>query len=183
MYFINGANKLNISGDGYFNVNNIYPLGVKNAVAGTVSFVIDGRENFSNNQEIFIFDNVTATYHNIRSQNFQINLPVGTYETRFSLRFRNAASLGITDSPAVNHTISIIHSQANNMLNIKNELQEVNVKSVMLFNLLGQKLTTWKIYNQNQADIQLRITDVSSGTYIVKVITDSGDVTKKIIIQ
>ena len=183
LYFINGTDKLNINGDGYFNVDNIYPLGVKNAVAGNVTFVVDGKENFPNDQEIYIYDNVTSTYNSIKSQNFQINLPVGTYDTRFSLRFKNATALGTTDNEIVDHGISVIHSQANNIINIKNELQEVNVKSVMLFNLLGQKITTWKMYNQNQADMQLRITDVSTGTYIVKVITENGEVTKKILVK
>jgi hypothetical protein len=183
MYFINGTNKLNINGDGYFNVNNIYPLGVKNAVAGNVSFVIDGNENFNDSQEVYIYDNVTSTYHSIKNQNFQINLPAGTYDSRFSLRFANVSSLGTVDTPEANHGISVIHSQANNLINIKNELQEVNVKSVSLYNLLGQEVQVWKIYNQNQADIQLRIGDLSSGTYIVKVITDGGDVSKKIIIK
>jgi hypothetical protein len=41
----------------------------------------------------------------------------------------------------------------------------------------------WKINNQNQADIQLRIGDLSSGTYIVKVVTDGEIVSKKIIIK
>ena len=185
MYFINGTNKLNINGDGHFNVNNIYPLGVKNAVAGNVTFVVDQKENFEDSQEIYIYDNVTSVYHSIKNQNFQIDLPAGTYDTRFSLRFTNGTTtaLGTADNTEVSSAISVIHSQANNMINIKNELQEVNVKSVSLYNLLGQEVIVWKIYNQNQADIQLRVTDVSAGTYIVKVITDGGTITKKIMVK
>ena len=152
-------------------------------MAGNVTFVVDGKENFDNSQEIYIYDNVTSIYHSIKDQNFQINLPAGTYDTRFSLRFTNGTSLGTVDHTEENHGISVIHSQANNMINIKNELQEVNVKSVSLYNLLGQELTVWKVYNQNQADIQLRIGDLSSGTYIVKVITDGGEISKKIILK
>lgn len=182
MYFINGADKLNISGDGYFNVNNIYPLGVKNATAGNVTFVVDGKENFSENQEIYIYDNVTSTYNSIKSQNYTVNLPAGTYDTRFSLTFKNGTALGTTHNEE-NHGIAVTHSQANNMINIKNAVQEVTVKSVLLFNLLGQKVADWKIDNQNQADIQLQVSDLSTGTYIVKVLTDGGDITKKILVK
>ena len=184
MYFINGTNHLNIDGDGYFNASNIYPLGVKNAVAGDVTFVVDAKESFEDSQEIYIYDNVTSVYHSIKDQNFQINLPAGTYDSRFSLRFTNGTSLGTVDNTEVSHAISVIHSQANNTINIKNEFQEATVKSVSLYNILGQEVMNWKVYKQNQADIQLRINDViSSGTYIVKVITDGGDITKKIIIK
>jgi hypothetical protein len=182
MYFINGTDKLNISGDGFFNVNNIYPLGVKNATPGNVTFVVDGKENFSNSQEIYIFDNVTNTYNSIKSQNYQVNLPAGTYDNRFSLRFTNGAALGTSENEE-NHGIAVVHSQANNMINIKNPLQEVTVKSVALFNLLGQNVAEWKIENQNQADIQLQVSDLSTGTYIVKVLTDGGDITKKILVK
>lgn len=183
MYFINGTYKLNINGDGYFNVNNIYPLGVKNAVAGNVTFVVDGKENFDASQEMYIYDDVTSIYHSIKDQNFQINLPAGTYDSRFSLRFTNDSSLGTVDNTDVNHGISVKHSQANNMINIKNELQEVAVKSVLLFNLLGQKVMDWKMDNQNQADIQLHVTDLSMGTYILKVITEGGEISKKLLLK
>ncbi|MEM0541136.1 BspA family leucine-rich repeat surface protein [Flavobacterium sp. j3] len=182
MYFINGTRKLNINGDGFFNVNNIYPIGVKNATSGNVTFQVDGKENFSDGQEIYIHDNVTNTYNSIKSQPYQVNLPAGIYETRFTLRFTNGSSLGTTDNEE-NQGIAVIHSQSNNMITIKNVLQEVTVKSVSLFNLLGQQVTNWKIDNQSQADIQLKVSDVSTGTYIVKVFTDGGEITKKILVK
>jgi surface protein len=182
MYFINGTRKLNINGDGFFNVNNIYPIGVKNATSGNVTFEIDGKENFSDSQEIYIHDNVTNTYNSIKSQPYQVNLPAGIYDTRFTLRFTNGSSLGTTDNEE-NQGIAVLHSQSNNMITIKNVLQQVTVKSVSLFNLLGQQVTNWKIDNQNQAEIQLKVSDVSAGTYIVKVFTDGGEITKKILVK
>ena len=182
MYFINGTNKLNISGEGFFDVNAIYPIGVKNATSGNVTFVVDGKENFDNDQEIFIHDNATNTYNSIRTQNYEVNLPAGTYDNRFTLRFTDGETLGTTDNDT-NHGIGVTHSQSNNMINIKNPLQEVSVKSVVLFNLLGQQVTEWKVDNQDQAHIQLQVANVSTGTYIVKVITDGGNVTTKILVK
>ncbi len=182
MYFINGTDKLNISGEGFFNANNIYPLGVKNATSGNVTFRVDNKENFDENQQIYIYDSVTNTYNSIKSEPFTVNLPAGTYDTRFSLRFTDGTSLGTVDHQE-NHNIGITHSQSDNVINIKNPLQEVTVKSVALFNLLGQKVTEWKVDNQNQADIQLQVSDISTGTYIVKVMTDGGDISKKILVK
>ena len=98
------------------------------------------------------------------------------------MRFKNSAALGTTTNTE-NHGITVIHSQSDNMINIKNELQEVTVKSVLLFNLLGQKVVDWKIDTQNQAYIQLQVSDLSTGTYIVKVLTDGGDITEKILVK
>jgi aspartate 1-decarboxylase len=183
MYFLNGTTKLNINGDGYFNTANIYPLGVKTATAGNVKFAIDAKENFDANQEIYIYDNLTNVYHSIKNGDFQINLPAGLVENRFSLRFTGSTALGVSDNQATTNGLIITHSQANNMINIKNEMPDVTIKSVLLFNMLGQDITTWKIDNTNQENIELPVSNLSTGTYIVKVITDKGDITKKILVR
>ena len=182
MYFMQGTSKLNIQGDGFFNTNNIYPLGVKNATAGNVKFKIESKENFSENQEIYIHDNLNNQYHSIKSQDFEINLPAGVIENRFSLRFTNGSSLGTTDNEIQNE-IGIIHSQSNNVITIKNELLSAEIKSVVLFNMIGQQIMTWDIENPGQTTIDLPVTNVSTGAYIVKVITDKGDASKKIMVK
>jgi LEA14-like dessication related protein len=48
---------------------------------------------------------------------------------------------------------------------------------------MGQNVMTWKIENQDQSNIQLPVTNLSTGAYIVKVTTDKGEVTKKILIK
>jgi hypothetical protein len=181
MYFINGTDHLNINGEGYYNADNIYPLGVVNQIDGNVKFILVGIENFDANQEIYIYDNVTNTYNSIISQPYEVNLPAGTYDNRFSLTFKTQA-LGTIDNEE-NYGITVTHTQANNMINIKNELQDATVKSVLLFNLLGQKITEWPIGNQDQTAIHLPISVLPTATYIVKVITDKGNITKKIVIK
>jgi hypothetical protein len=182
MYFINSNTYLNIQGDGYFNENNSYPLGIKTATAGVVSFIVDAKENFNPNQEIFIYDNVTGDYNSIRNQTFQINLPAGIVENRFSLRFKRNITLGVSQNEMANG-ITIAHLQTTKTISIQNTTLDSTVKSVLLFNLVGQSVMTWKIENQDQTNIQLPDTNLSTGAYIVKVITDKGEVTKKILIK
>jgi hypothetical protein len=182
MYFINGNDKLNISGEGFFNVNTIYPLGVKNATSGLVTFVVDDKENFDEGQDIFIYDNETNTYNSIKSQGYQVYLPSGTYDSRFSLRFSDDSSLGVVENGDVKG-IHVTHSQVNNTIYIKNLQQNIVVKSVIMFNLLGQEITAWQTNNLDQTDIRLQIGNMSSGTYIIKVLTDGGLLSKKIIVK
>ncbi len=180
MYFMQGTTKLNIIGDGYFNANNSYPLGIKNATAGNVKFNLDDKENLDENQEVYIFDNTTGIYHSIKSQPFEINLPAGTHENRFFLRFSPNGSLG-TNENEIQNGISVTHSQTDNTIHIKNELMEATIKSVELYNLLGQKITDWSLDNQSETEMHLPVNNVSTGTYIVKIATDKGDISKKIL--
>lgn len=182
MYFLSNDKKLNILGEGYFNENNIYPLGVKNAVAGNVDFAIDSKENFPDNQDIFIFDSVTNTYHDINQEVFTINLPAGTFLDRFSLRFSNTNALNVNENN-LESGITVLHLNDSNTLNIKNKLLETTVEKVALFNMLGQQITTWNTENLEQTNIELPVANISTGTYIVKASTTNGSLSKKIVIK
>ena len=182
MYFINGEDKLNIQGEGAFDASKSYPIGIKNDIAGNVKFSLNNTENIDESQDIFIYDNVTEMYHDIKSQAFQINLPEGTFENRFFLTFVNPTALG-TNENELPYGVGVTHTQIDNMVNINNELAEVAIKSVSLYNLLGQQVITWDIKNQNQTVMHLPINGLSTGGYIVKIITDKGDISKKILIN
>ena len=183
LYFISNNVNLNIQGVGNFNANSIYPIGIKNNVAGNVTFQIDEILNFDNSFQAFIHDNLTGIYHNVRNVPAIINVPQGTINNRFSLRFlNNSAALG-NESFDLSNGILVAYTNSNSILNIKNYVVDTTVESVALFNLLGQAVGTWDVENQNQQDIQLPITKLSTGTYIVKVITDKGDTSRKIIIK
>jgi hypothetical protein len=92
MYFLNGDNQLVIQGEGYFDTNASYPLGVKTDAEGKVKFMIDGLENFDINQNIFIYDSTDSSYHNIRNENYEVIIPAGENNDRFSLRFDKTLS-------------------------------------------------------------------------------------------
>lgn len=182
MYFLNGENQLVIQGDGYFDRNAFFPIGVKTDAAGKVKFLIDALENFDANQPIFIYDDQTKIYHNIRNEAFEIDLTAGEHHSRFSLRFKGK-SLIIKDKNHIDNEMKIIHSQSKNMIIINNSEIDTIVQEVTLFNITGQSISSWKIENQGQQDIQLPIKKISSGVYVVKLKTSKGEVSKKIIIK
>ena len=180
MYFLNGENQLVIQGEGFFNDDASYPIGVKTAVEGTVSFITDALENFSQDQAVFIYDNLTDTYHDIRSGKFEVNLPIGINDTRFSLRFKDK-SLKVEQN-SISDKIQINHIQNGNKLIIKNNSLDVTAEKVTLYNILGQSVATWKTENQEQQNIQIPINNVSSGVYIAKLKTSEGEISKKVVV-
>jgi hypothetical protein len=185
IYFINESNKLIIQGDGSFHPENIYPLGVKCGGVGSVQFVLDGLENFDGLQNVYIYDSRTKKYHNIMNEPFEVKLSIGTYTERFSLRFQEEYpnSEKKKDLLVKADAIIVDFTSNNNTINIKNNLSDTTVKSVLLYNLLGQTIATWKVTDQNQSDIKLPVKNLSFGTYIVKTQTSKGDISKKIIIN
>jgi len=181
VYFALPGYKLVIEGAGAFAADKIFPLTVKTGMEGPVKFMIDNTENFDANQNVYIYDNVTNTYHEIRNQPFEVSLPIGTLENRFSLRFTSSA-LGVNDFDLTKE-VAVTYTNNDNTINIKNNLSDTTIKSVELYNMLGQSIKSWDVKNDTQVKIQIPINNISTGTYIVKVHTSKGDISKKIIIQ
>jgi len=182
MVFSAGGDKLVIQADGFYNANNIYPLAVKSAVAGNVEITLDGTENFPDTEDILIYDNVTNLSHKIREQPFVVAVPAGETNSRFSLRFKSNAALG-TNNFELGNQVIINFTNSDNVINIKNNEMDITVESVSLFNMLGQSISAWDIENEKQDKIEIPVKNVSTGTYIVKVHTTKGDLSKKIIIK
>ncbi|HWR94278.1 MAG TPA: LamG-like jellyroll fold domain-containing protein, partial [Flavobacterium sp.] len=183
MYFINNKVNLIIQGDGYFDTKNSYPLGLKTNAEGKISFTLDGLENFENDQDVFIYDNETNQYHNISKDIFEINLPKGTFDNRFSLRFIDSNTSLSNNDFNLSDSVFIAFTSNNKSINVKNSLIDTTVNSVVLFNMLGQIVSSWDVKTENQSNIQIPVKNVSTGTYIIKVTTTSGDISKKVIVQ
>ena len=179
MCFLKDENQLIIQGVGFFDESASFPIAVKTNVEGIVSFTLDGLENVDPNQAIYIYDGLSDTYHDIRNENFEVNMPVGTNYTRFSLRFTVRLKV---DSNTIND-IPIKYIQNGNILVINNNLLDITVEKVTLFNIFGQSVTSWNVENQEQQNIQIPIKNISTGVYIAKIKTSNGNLSKKVIFK
>lgn len=183
LWFINSGTGLNICGDGYFNENNIYPLAVKSDALANVTISLDDIENFDENQNIYIYDNQTGIYHDIKASDFSVEVPLGTLSDRFSLRFINPQEQLGNDDFENSNAIQLVYTNANSMVNIKNNTTDATVEKVELYNMLGQFIKSWNVKEADQHNIQLPVKEISTGTYIVKMKTTKGDTGRKIIIN
>ena len=183
IYFMNSGKQLTISGEGYLDANKFYPLGVTTNVAGDVTFTLDNTENMDANQPIYIYDNIANTFNEItQNQNYIVNLPQTVVDDRFFLTFSNAITLG-TANVTFADGIQVVYTNATHDLSIKNSLIDTTVESVLLFNMLGQQIANYDVKDQTQTNIVLPVKSLSAGTYIVKMVTDKGDTSRKIIIN
>jgi hypothetical protein len=181
MYWELGDLQLVIQAVQNFNDDKIIPFGLSVANEGESTIKIDALENIPNNLDIYLHDNVTGIYHDIKNNDYPISLPIGMYNNRFSLQFVN--KLYDIDKTKLGEGILVYYTNNNEMLNIKNRFIDATVDQVSLFNILGQKLTNWDIDDIKQNNIQIPIQNVSSGVYIVKINTSKGDFSEKIIIR
>ena len=184
MYFLCGKAKLSIQGVGFFAKEDVFPIGVKTNVAGKVSFIVDELENFEKNQKVYIYDKVTKTYHSIKGQSFDIVLPVGQFDNRFLLCFKdkNRSAENSKNEASSIEEIQANYQKTNSILKITNTSTESIISTISLFNLLGQFISEWEISKLDQNNIEIPILNISPGIYIAKIKTTNGVFSKKIII-
>ena len=181
MYLLSSETELAIQGEGYFDKNASFPIGVRVETAGKVSFGVDALENFDSNQAVYIYDAKTDMHHAINDALFEIELTKGIVNNRFYLRFTDK-TLGV-ENPVFENTIAIHYTQPSKILTISNNMKDNTVETVSLFDMQGKAIANWKVTDKEQTNIKIQVQSMASGVHIVKLKTTKGNISKKIIVR
>jgi hypothetical protein len=178
--------KLTIQGRALpFDANDTVILGYNAAKKGNYSIRIDHLDGVFDNQSIYLEDTELNLIYDLKQKPYVFSTKVGTFDNRFVIRYGSNTNrtLSVDENSIKSNIIKINYIKNNNILIINNNSLDTTVEKVTLFNILGQSISTWKIENQEQQNIQIPIKSISSGIYIAKVKTSEGEVSKKIIIN
>lgn len=177
-YFFLDNNQYVIQGI-QFDENKRIPLGVKMSDAGSITFKMPFTVNFDENQPVFIYDSLDATYHNLRESDYEIMMPAGVFNNRFEITFVNS-SLTISSSNMGN--VAIVQNNNNQILLISNP-NNLEIKEILLYDILG-KLDVKQENPDAKLLYEYSTASLSEGVYIVKIKTlDGQSKSQKIIIN
>jgi hypothetical protein len=119
----------------------------------------------------------TGTYYNAEIPEF-VQIGFDDYASGF-----NVDNISITETlkndKFIESNLSVYPNPTADVINISNSLNAV-VNSIEIADINGRVVKTQKI---NATDAQILINDLSAGVYLLKVATDQGTATKKIVKQ
>lgn len=121
--------------------------------------------NFTN-----IFDDVSNDAQFIWSKNVILDNEVIVRKT--------VASLSVNETELLNPKISIYPNPAKNQFNLNFDSAQIGINKVQIFNTLGEK-----IFETNTILESITFGAIPSGMYFVKIISDTFEVTKKLIVE
>ncbi|MFV8465322.1 LamG-like jellyroll fold domain-containing protein [Flavobacterium sp. LB1P62] len=180
LYFLIDDFEYTIQGVGSFDTSKVYPLGIKTDRIGKIQFTLDSAEFLPPNQNIYIHDKETSVYYDITEKAAEVNLPVGTYNTRFELTFQTDKTLAIRQNEWTESMFVIYNNEIKKKLFISKNIS-IDIKEIAIYNIIGQQLSTLKkIPNVNTVEIPF---NVQKGVYLIKIITDKGIISKKVLKQ
>ncbi len=165
-----------IQGVGEFNDNNRYPLGMFLSEGGTIDIALNTIENFEIPIQVFIYDAFLNTYTCISDVSFNGEYSSGEYLDRFFITFNNNPLLSISDQ--IETVAQIKYYRNSNELNITSNR---NISQIEVYNLLGKKIFFKQ--NVNSEKLNVKISYVNSPYALVRIYTDAGIITKKILLK
>ena len=175
--------KLTIQGRALpFDENDTVILGYNATKKGNYSIRIDHLDGVFANQNIYLEDKELNVTHDLKLKPYVFSTKVGDFNNRFVLRY-GGKTLGVNENSINENELKITYIQNNNTLVINNVLTDDIVEKIALYNIIGQSISTWKIENQDQQNIQIPVKSISSGIYIAKIKTSKGELSKKIIVR
>lgn len=178
MTFKLGARRCVILGEGHFDPSVAYPIEVKSHEAGTVSFSLDGLENFNDDQPVYMYDAITDSYHNLRNSNYEFTVEVGTFTNRFYLTFYDPNALSISGNDR--EKLQVIYNPDQQLIGIKQAQNTDAVTELKLYSMLGQLVQSKKTANENASEIQWNVNNLAQGSYVLEIISGKSKQIKKI---
>ncbi|MGB5419979.1 LamG-like jellyroll fold domain-containing protein [Algibacter sp.] len=179
MYWNLENSKLLIQAIDNFNEAQKIPFSMKIAKSGLAVVSINELENIDANKNIFVHDIELNTFHNLRESDFSVSLAPGEYKDRFEITFSNNASLSI--EAFVELGLEVYFSNNLESLIINNP-KSISIKSIEMLNILGQALFKLEPNNNNN-HLEYKASQIKAGNYILKIDTEFGMISKKVLIE
>src|SRR5690554_162287 len=151
-----------------------FPLGITVSAPGSHRLMLDAVENF--NETVYLKDNLLNTTYNLSNSEHEINLPPGEYLDRFSIVFQPAETLHVETSDLDKITVFYDGHDHIVVANINN----LEINSIDVFNMLGQRVLTESENLKNQTKIQIPFA-ASNGVYLVVLNTNNSKKSTKIL--
>ncbi len=159
-----------------FSNEDIVPIGYTSA-AGEFSIGLESFDGLFAGQDVFLFDKNSQTYHNLKEGRYTFTTTSGTHNNRFEIRYRNA-SLGV-DLPSIQPNDVVVYNSGS-QIGVK--ANQLNIKSVQVFDLLGKSLAN--ATNVNQSTYTTTGLNAKNQVVLVTIILEEGQkISKKVLVQ
>jgi trimeric autotransporter adhesin len=184
MYWNFSDSKFIIQAVNNFDDEQVLPLTLKTSKEGLSKIEIKNLENISNNKTILLHDKQSNQYHNLNNNSFEVFLSPGEYTNRFEISFQNKSdgedkTLDVIDLEQSQIEVYFSNEKESIVLHNPN-LKQIN--SVEILNILGQSI--YKFKNSSSKNyLEYKTNQIKTGAYIIKIQTNEGSFSKKVLIK
>lgn len=158
----------------------VFSIGLVSETAGGGTISLDELENIDDNVNIYIKDNYTGTTYDLRASDFQVSIPAGETNDKYTLVFQPENPLS-THEQILENGIIVLTDTENQEIVITNNTN-FKLEGIDLYTIIGQQILSMK-EGINENTIRIPINDKASGIYVISIYSEKGKISKKLVIQ
>jgi hypothetical protein len=189
MFWMINSDKYVIQSTNEINSQTVIPLGVITKNDGLNTITIDNLENVPNDLDIYVHDKELDIYYDLREKDYEVDLLSGEYLERFEITFSDPNAITIVIEEEIEDIEEIVKFEkldiyfSNSTRNVVIHNPDLlSIKSIEMLNVLGQSVYRLNdISSENYSEIKTR--NLKVGSYIIKLETEEGTLTKKVLVQ
>ena len=183
MYWYFNNHEFVIQGVSDFNLDRELQLGIKVQEKGTLKIGLDELMNIPNDKDIFLKDSLLGIVHNLRKEPYITESDGGIFTDRFKIVFQDDVTVVKPEDPLIvdDGQLEIMYVNGTRTVSIDNP-KLIKLNRIYLNNLLGQQVHVYFDIPIKKR-VELPVNRFSSGVYILKLHTEQGIVSKKIILE
>jgi len=151
----------------------ILPIGIKTAEGGLITIKIDELENIASDLNVYLHDKDLNIYHDLKANNYETHLTSGTYSNRYEITFSKPQDGLGTEN--LNNQIEVYFFNEKKNIVINNPDLKL-IESAEVINIIGQTLFKFQI-NADDNNMEFNVNTIQTGSYILKIKTESGIIT------
>jgi Secretion system C-terminal sorting domain len=189
------SSEVDLPNDAYFTINNTadkvlintlpfqidkrIPFSLKAANPANFKISVANIINFTDTENIYLYDGATGLYHDIKNDFYDVSVPAGTHTNRFEVTFLNPT---LTNEDFTTNDIKVFQNNSNQFLTISNP-KLLDVASVKLYDVAGKQIFS-KENLKAKDTYEFSTSTLSDGVYIVKLNTkENKNLSQKVIIS
>jgi len=156
------------------------PLSIKTSGTYNYKIEISDLENFDDDQQIYLKDNLTGAYFDLRNeQAYEFSSDEGIFNTRFEIVFQSDSTLS-TEETNFDSNVIYFNNDSSKLFvkGLQNDVQELTV-----INMLGQTVRSFKGLTTEDLENGIQLPKLAIGAYVVCLKMNTNFETKKIIIH
>ena len=155
-----------------FDINDEIAIGIVAPTQGNYTFALAEVDGLFDTQNIYLRDNLLNISHNLKTNPYPFTTAAGVHKDRFTIVYVDS-TLGNPDY-SIDNTIKVV---TNTEVTVSSNT--FPMESIVVYNILGQKLNTYKNINSNY--VILSNLNKNNITLLLKIKLQTGEIiTKKI---
>lgn len=160
----------------------IVPLVLTTSGAYNYTIKLTEEENIANDQEIYLRDNLTGEYFDLKSyEPYEFSSDAGEFTDRLEIVFHQQENETLSQIDQDLKALNLYYAIGRKKIVVLNPTNE-ELKSIEVINMVGQSVQRINMFEGSYNEYE--VTNLNTGTYIIKLTTATNtSITKKIIVK